>query len=73
LLSRSVWQRANVIAARTEWLTISQVCEELGVGRSTIDMWRRLGTGPTFVRLPNNSLRIRRADLEAWIDGLEAA
>lgn len=60
-------------AKSPEWLTISQVCEELGVSRSTIDMWRRLGTGPTFVRLPNNSLRIRRAEFELWINGLEAA
>jgi hypothetical protein len=36
-------------------------------------MWRRLGSGPNFVRLPNNSLRILRSEFEAWTSGLAVA
>ena len=51
-----------------ELLTIPQVCDELQVARSSIDLWRRLGTAPRFIRLPNNSLRCERAALEAWLE-----
>ena len=53
-------------------LTIAQVCEELGVARSSLDLWRRLGTAPRFIRLPNNSLRCERAALEAWLESRRA-
>jgi excisionase family DNA binding protein len=52
------------------WMTITEVCEDLGVGRSTIDDWRRTGRGPSFVRLPNGSLRIRSAAYHAWLETL---
>lgn len=55
-----------------ELLTIAQVCDELQVARSTIDQWRRLGTAPRFTRLPNNSLRVTRAELERWLGAQEA-
>ncbi len=55
-----------------ELLTIPQVCDELQVARSSLDLWRRLGTAPRFIRLPNNSLRCDRADLERWLESREA-
>ena len=54
-----------------ELLTIPQVCDELQVARSTLDLWRRLGTAPRFIRLPNNSLRCDRADFELWLQSRE--
>jgi len=56
----------------TELLTIVQVCEELQVARSTLDQWRRLGTAPRCTRLPNNSLRVSRVELERWLATREA-
>lgn len=56
----------------TELLTIVQACEELQIARSTLDQWRRLGTAPRFTRLPNNSLRVARAELERWLAAQEA-
>lgn len=56
----------------TELLTIAQACEELQIARSTLDQWRRLGTAPSFTRLPNNSLRVARAELERWLAAQEA-
>ena len=55
-----------------ELLTIAQVCEEMQVARSTLDLWRRLGTAPQFSRLPNNSLRVSRDELERWLSAQEA-
>jgi len=51
-------------------MTMVEVCEALGVARSTIDEWRATGRGPRFVRLPNGQLRIRRVALEAWLETL---
>ena len=59
------------IMSTTNWMTMEQVCDELGIGRSTIDTWRRLGRGPRFKRLPNGSLRIQREALDSWLDTLE--
>jgi excisionase family DNA binding protein len=55
------------------WLTMREVCAQLGVSRSTIDDWRRRGAGPEFKRLPNGSLRIRQSTLDEWVDAQEVA
>ncbi|MGG2459355.1 helix-turn-helix transcriptional regulator [Streptomyces sp. RGM 3693] len=50
-----------------EKLTVDDVCDELGVARSTFGDWRQKGHGPRCIRLPNGSLRIRRSDFENWL------
>lgn len=65
--------KATAITSRgtpRSWMTLPEVCDELGVARSTIDDWRATGRGPQFVRLPNGQLRIRRADFDAWLANL---
>ncbi len=52
------------------WMTIKELCEELGIARSSFDNWRLRGNAPRMTRLPNGEYRIRRADVEAWLDGL---
>jgi predicted DNA-binding transcriptional regulator AlpA len=54
-------------------LTVSQVCEELQIAQSTFYDWRAKGTGPRCIKLPNGQLRVRRADLESWLDAREDA
>ncbi|MDN3351795.1 helix-turn-helix domain-containing protein [Actinomadura sp. DC4] len=50
-------------------LTVSEVLAELrDVSRRTFYRWRELGIVPACIRLPNGSLRVRRADLRAWLD-----
>jgi excisionase family DNA binding protein len=51
-----------------EHLTIPEVCAELKVSRSTFYDWRAKGRAPRCLRLPNGDLRIRRSDLDAWLD-----
>lgn len=52
-------------------LTLAEVCEELGVARSTFNDWRAKGRAPRCIKLPNGSLRIRRAELDRWVDSRE--
>ena len=53
------------------WLKVSEVLEELSIGRSTFDLWRAEGRAPRCYKLPNGQLRIKRADLDAWLSELE--
>ena len=55
----------------TEKMTVQQVCQELGISRSTFYFWRQHGKAPHCVKLPNGQVRIRRTDLEAWFAGFE--
>ena len=52
-------------------LTIAQLCEELGISRSTFYEWRAKGRAPRCIKLPNGEIRIRRAEFERWLDSLE--
>ncbi|MGW7669425.1 helix-turn-helix transcriptional regulator [Streptomyces sp. NRRL F-5122] len=59
--------------ARDEMLSIDQVIAEIGVPRATFYRWRQLRKGPRAIKLPNGSVRIRRSELERWIEALEEA
>jgi excisionase family DNA binding protein len=54
-------------------LTVAEFCEELQIARSTFYEWRAKGTGPRCAKLPNGELRIRRSEVEKWLDKLEEA
>ncbi|WP_433010300.1 helix-turn-helix transcriptional regulator [Kribbella sp. CA-294648] len=54
-------------------LTIADLCAELGVARSTFYDWRASKKAPRCIKLPNGELRIRRIDLENWLDSLQEA
>lgn len=53
------------------YLTVEQVCEDLGIARSTVYEWRAKGKLPRCIKLPNGELRIRRVDYERWLEELE--
>lgn len=52
-------------------LTVTELCTELDIARSTFYEWRTKGTAPRCIRLPNNEIRIRRTELERWLDARE--
>jgi predicted DNA-binding transcriptional regulator AlpA len=52
-------------------LKLADVCEELQISRSTFYDWRAKGRAPRCIKLPNGDLRIRRTDLESWINSRE--
>ncbi len=50
-----------------------EVCEDVQIAQSTFYEWRTKGTGPRCIKLPNGRLRVRRSDLETWLDAREDA
>ncbi|MFI7315988.1 helix-turn-helix transcriptional regulator [Streptomyces venezuelae] len=52
-------------------LTLAEVCEELGISRSTFYDWRAKRRAPRCIKLPNGDLRIRRTELDYWLDDRE--
>ncbi|MFI9553133.1 helix-turn-helix transcriptional regulator [Nonomuraea endophytica] len=55
-----------------QWLTVDDICTELGIHRRTWQHWRKRNRVPKPLhRLPNGEYRIRRTDYEAWLTGLE--
>jgi excisionase family DNA binding protein len=56
-----------------ERLTLAEVCAELRISRSTFYDWRAKGRAPRCIKLPNGDLRIRRTELERWLDTCEEA
>jgi predicted DNA-binding transcriptional regulator AlpA len=51
-------------------LTVADVCEELGITRSTFYDWRVKQKAPPCFRLPNGELRIKREDYNDWLSDL---
>ncbi|TCC64750.1 DNA-binding protein [Kribbella pittospori] len=56
--------------ARRGYLTVEEVCAELRIARSTFYEWRTARKAPPCIKLPNGGLRVRRGDLDRWLDGL---
>jgi excisionase family DNA binding protein len=54
-------------------LTVGEVCEDLQIAQSTFYEWHAKGTGPRCTKLPNGRLRVRRSDLETWLNAREDA
>jgi excisionase family DNA binding protein len=52
-------------------LTVMDLCAELGIARSTFYDWRVAKKAPRCIKLPNGAIRIRRADLDKWLESLE--
>jgi predicted DNA-binding transcriptional regulator AlpA len=40
----------------------------LGVGESTLRLWRSRGEGPRFFRAGDKLVRYRRVDLDLWVE-----
>lgn len=55
----------------TRHLTIAALCDELGIARRTFYEWRAKGRAPRCIKLPNGELRVRRTDLDRWLDTCE--
>ena len=53
------------------WMTVGDILSEIGITRDTWSKWRARRVGPAMRRLPNGTLRCRRATFDAWFDGLD--
>ncbi|KDN23198.1 helix-turn-helix transcriptional regulator [Amycolatopsis rifamycinica] len=65
-------QQRNLTGSR-QLLKIAEVCEELSVAESTFYDWRAKNRGPRCIKLPNGGVRVRRGDLDAWLETREEA
>jgi predicted DNA-binding transcriptional regulator AlpA len=54
-------------------LTITDICTDLGISRSTFYDWRAKGRAPRCIKLPNGDIRINRTEYERWLTTLEEA
>ena len=54
-------------------LTLADVCRELQISRSTFYDWRQKRRAPRCIKLPSGDLRVRRSDLDHWLDECEDA
>jgi predicted DNA-binding transcriptional regulator AlpA len=61
------------MATPRQHLTIAALCEELDIARSTFYEWRAKKRAPRCIKLPNGEIRIRRSDLDAWLNTCEEA
>lgn len=43
-----------------------EVADQLGVARDTLRKWRRLGAGPPWIKLGNNTVRYDPEGFDAW-------
>ena len=64
--------RTTMTTASSDWINYFQAMDVLCVSRSTLDGWRKSGC-LVFSKLPNGQLRIRRAELDAWLESLVEA
>lgn len=48
-------------------LTLPEVCECLGISRSTFYDWRQAHRAPPCLILANAQIRVRESDLDAWV------
>ncbi|SFJ41322.1 DNA binding domain-containing protein, excisionase family [Amycolatopsis sacchari] len=53
-------------------LTIDDLADYLGVPKGTLYQWRTKGYGPAGIRV-GKYVRYRPDDVDAWLDGQEAA
>jgi len=60
-------------ASRRTQLTVNEICDELGIARSTFFDWRAKGKAPRCIKLPNGELRIRRSEFDRWLAACEDA
>ena len=56
----------NTVTPST-WMSLKDVLAEIAISRSTMNKWRSDGRAPSFIKLPNGELRIRRSEFEAWL------
>lgn len=64
--------RAETPPNDDELLTDAEVTALTKIQRNTLANWRATGQGPRFVKLGKRSVRYRRSDLRAFIDGAAA-
>ena len=61
------------MSSHMDYLSLDDVCALLAIVRRTFYEWRKKGRAPRCIKLPNGDLRIRRTELDRWLDAREEA
>ena len=68
---------APISVVRHQWMSIEDLCTELGIAASTAYKWSAAGSAsgrfPRYRKLPNGSIRIRRDWFDEWVESLGPA
>jgi predicted DNA-binding transcriptional regulator AlpA len=56
---------------KDEKLRLPAVLEEMDVSRSAFYRMRARGQAPRCIKLPNGQSRVRRRDLDSWVEACE--
>ena len=68
---------APTSVVRHQWMSIEDLCTELGIAASTAYKWSAAGSAsgrfPRYRKLPNGSIRIRRDWFDEWVESLGPA
>lgn len=59
--------------AAVRMLKLPEVLAEINMSRAAFYRMRARGQAPRLIKLPNGEFRVRRADLDDWLNGFEAA
>lgn len=57
--------------AAARMLKLPEVLTEINMSRAAFYRLRARGQAPRLSKLPNGEIRVRRTDLDAWLDGCE--
>jgi hypothetical protein len=61
--------RPDIIPTKPDdYLDAEATSQIIDVDIRTLERWRQLRIGPTYLRLSKRCIRYRRADLEAWLE-----
>ncbi|MFF7648717.1 helix-turn-helix transcriptional regulator [Streptomyces sp. NPDC007983] len=56
---------------RSNTLTLGEVLAEIQMSRAAFYRMRARGLAPRCLKLPNGQIRVRRSDLNRWLDDCE--
>jgi predicted DNA-binding transcriptional regulator AlpA len=62
--------KGPAFVATPELLKLPEVLAALGISRAAFYRMRSRGEAPRLHKLPNGHIRVRRSDLDAWLEGL---
>ncbi|GAA1100623.1 helix-turn-helix transcriptional regulator [Streptomyces javensis] len=58
-------------STRSDTLTLVEVLDEIRMSRAAFYRMRARGLAPKCLKLPNGQIRVRRSDLNAWLEHCE--
>ena len=55
--------------AKQKIMSPKEVSEYIGIGLSTLALWRATGTGPQYIKILRRLVRYRKDEVDKWLNG----